>query len=59
MTEIRVYLAGPEVFLSDMAEVQEAKKYLTREHGLIPVAPATRMCRINQPPNKRHGDFRA
>ncbi len=39
MTEIRVYLAGPEVFLSDMAEVQDAKKYLTREHGLIPVAP--------------------
>lgn len=39
MSAQRIYLAGPEVFLPNMAEVQEAKKTLVREYGLVPVTP--------------------
>jgi nucleoside 2-deoxyribosyltransferase len=35
----RVYLAGPEVFLPNAAEVLERKRELTRAAGLIPVSP--------------------
>jgi nucleoside 2-deoxyribosyltransferase len=35
----RIYLAGPEVFLPNAAEVLERKRELTRAAGLIPVSP--------------------
>ena len=38
-TEIKVYLAGPEVFLPDAAPVVEEMRRLCREHGLTPIAP--------------------
>lgn len=36
---MRVYLAGPEVFLADAATVAEAKKALCARHGLTGVFP--------------------
>ncbi len=36
---MRVYLAGPEVFLSNAREVLDAKIELTRAAGLVPVSP--------------------
>lgn len=36
---MRVYLAGPEVFLADAAEVAAAKKAVCAAHGLIGVFP--------------------
>ncbi|MBP0581629.1 nucleoside 2-deoxyribosyltransferase [Labrys sp. LIt4] len=36
---MRVYLAGPEVFLPNAREVLDAKIELTRRHGFIPVSP--------------------
>jgi nucleoside 2-deoxyribosyltransferase len=36
---IRVYLAGPEVFLPDARQQLDLKIALTREAGLIPVSP--------------------
>jgi nucleoside 2-deoxyribosyltransferase len=35
----RVYLAGPEVFLTNAREVLDAKIALTRAAGLVPVSP--------------------
>jgi nucleoside 2-deoxyribosyltransferase len=35
----RVYLAGPEVFLPNAAEILERKRELTRAAGLVPVSP--------------------
>ena len=34
-----VYLAGPEVFLSNAREMLDKKIALTREAGLIPISP--------------------
>lgn len=39
MSGIRVYLAGPEVFLPDCAQVQQAKRDMCAEYGLIAVVP--------------------
>ena len=39
MVSVRVYLAGPEVFLPNAREVLDQKIALTRAAGLIPVAP--------------------
>jgi nucleoside 2-deoxyribosyltransferase len=36
---IKVYLAGPEVFLPNAREILDRKIALTREAGLIPVSP--------------------
>lgn len=36
---MRVYLAGPEVFLSNAREILDAKIDLTRAAGLVPVSP--------------------
>jgi nucleoside 2-deoxyribosyltransferase len=36
---VKVYLAGPEVFLSDARDVLDRKIRLTREFGFDPVAP--------------------
>ncbi|OCC02233.1 nucleoside 2-deoxyribosyltransferase [Labrys sp. WJW] len=36
---MRVYLAGPEVFLPNARAVLDAKIELTRRHGFIPVSP--------------------
>lgn len=38
-TDIKVYLAGPEVFLPDAAPVVEEMRQECRNHGLIPIAP--------------------
>lgn len=38
-TEIKVYLAGPEVFLPDAAPVVEEMRRLCQGHGLTPIAP--------------------
>jgi nucleoside 2-deoxyribosyltransferase len=35
----KVYLAGPEVFLANAREILDAKIALTRQAGLVPVAP--------------------
>jgi nucleoside 2-deoxyribosyltransferase len=39
MTQKSVYLAGPEVFLANAREILDLKIALTREAGLIPIAP--------------------
>jgi nucleoside 2-deoxyribosyltransferase len=39
MPQKSVYLAGPEVFLPNAREIQDLKIALTREAGLVPVAP--------------------
>ena len=39
MKEVRVYLAGPEVFLPNAREQLDLKIRLTRAAGLIPVSP--------------------
>ncbi len=36
---LKVYLAGPEVFLANAREVLDAKIALTRKAGLVPVSP--------------------
>ncbi len=35
----RIYLAGPEVFLDNHAEISRRKKAICREHGLVGVFP--------------------
>ncbi len=35
----RIYLAGPEVFLRDAAELYEAKKAICRQHGFDALSP--------------------
>lgn len=37
---LRIYLAGPEVFLADAREIAEAKTAICRAHGLVGVFPA-------------------
>jgi nucleoside 2-deoxyribosyltransferase len=37
---LRIYLAGPEVFLADAREIGEAKTAICRAHGLVGVFPA-------------------
>lgn len=37
--DIKVYLAGPEVFLADAAPVVEEMRQVCRDNGLIPIAP--------------------
>ena len=39
MKKVRVYLAGPEVFLPNARQQLDAKIALTREAGFIPVSP--------------------
>jgi nucleoside 2-deoxyribosyltransferase len=39
MPQKSVYLAGPEVFLANAREILDIKIALTREAGLIPIAP--------------------
>lgn len=39
MKELRVYLAGPEVFLPNAGEILAAKVELTKAAGFIPVSP--------------------
>lgn len=39
MKELRVYLAGPEVFLPNAREILDAKIELTRAAGFVPVSP--------------------
>ena len=39
MREVRVYLAGPEVFLPNARAILDAKIALTRAAGLVPVSP--------------------
>jgi nucleoside 2-deoxyribosyltransferase len=39
MPQRSVYLAGPEVFLANAREILDIKIALTREAGLIPIAP--------------------
>jgi len=39
VANIRIYLAGPEVFLANAADIIAAKSDLTREAGFHPVAP--------------------
>ena len=39
MVNIRIYLAGPEVFLPDAPEILRQKETLSRAAGFIPVAP--------------------
>ena len=51
MKEVRVYLAGPEVFLPDAREQLDAKIELTRAAGLIPVSPGD--LTIPETPTKR------
>ena len=48
---VRVYLAGPEVFLPNAREVLDKKIALTRAAGLIPVTPGD--LEIPQAPTKR------
>jgi len=49
--EVRVYLAGPEVFLPNAREQLDAKIALTRAAGLIPVSPGD--LTIPETPTKR------
>jgi nucleoside 2-deoxyribosyltransferase len=37
---LRIYLAGPEVFLPEAREIGEAKKAICRAHGLVGIFPA-------------------
>ncbi|WP_448954331.1 nucleoside 2-deoxyribosyltransferase [Labrys neptuniae] len=48
---MRVYLAGPEVFLPNAREVLDAKIALARRHGFIPVSPGD--LEIEHKPTKR------
>ncbi|MDR3476294.1 MAG: nucleoside 2-deoxyribosyltransferase [Devosia sp.] len=51
MKQVRVYLAGPEVFLPNAREQLDAKIELTRAAGLIPVSPGD--LEIPQTPTKK------
>ena len=48
----RVYLAGPEVFLTNAREIGARKRVICERHGLVGVfpptkwMPVTRLCRL-------------
>ena len=50
---MRVYLAGPEVFLPNAREVLDAKIELTRRYGFVPVSPGD----LEIPPQPTKRDF--
>jgi nucleoside 2-deoxyribosyltransferase len=51
VTSLRVYLAGPEVFLRNAREMLDRKIALTRAAGLVPVSPGD--LTIPETPTKR------
>jgi nucleoside 2-deoxyribosyltransferase len=53
VAKIRIYLAGPEVFLPDAAKVIAAKCDLTAAAGFIPVAPGDAKIPTDLPKHER------
>ena len=55
MKKKRVYLAGPEVFLSEALQIAEVKKQVCKEFGLIGVFPLDNTLRVRSLSKRRAG----